>query len=48
MERVRKAQYRKRRITVKVSPYHGIYRIEDIDGSTIEVKTLKNLLSEET
>lgn len=39
----------KKGIQVKVSPYHGIpYLIEDLDKSTIEIKTLKNLLSEET
>lgn len=44
-----KTHLEKKGITVKVSPYHGIpYVIDDLDGSTIEVKTLKNLLSEET
>jgi hypothetical protein len=44
-----KSHLAKSGISVKVSPYHGIpYLIEDLDGSTVEIKTLKNLLSEET
>ena len=32
-----------------ISPYHSIpYRITDLDNTIIEIKTLKNLLSEET
>ena len=44
-----KEHIQKEGLSVKISPYYSIpYVIQDLDGSTAQIKTLKNLLSEET